>query len=134
MSQQRRGKKRTFAESEEGIAVKSIYKLTHRKNKKRRTNRTLSKQLQITMAKATSAYMNKDLETAKSLAQQIVKEKLKYPDIYDLLGKINEEQEEYATALTAYQYYITRRFGGLYMLFADALIAKNLIREAQGLK
>eukprot|EP01083_Nonionella_stella_P067289 177873_1 len=63
MSQQRRGKKRTFAESEEGIAVKSIYKLTHRKNKKRRTNRTLSKQLQITMAKATSAYMNKDLET-----------------------------------------------------------------------
>eukprot|EP01083_Nonionella_stella_P251243 867048_1 len=110
MSQQRRGKKRTFAESEEGIAVKSIYKLTHRKNKKRRTNRTLSKQLQITMAKATSAYMNKDLETAKSLAQQIVKEKPKYPDIYDLLGKINEEQEEYATALTAYQYYITLRF------------------------
>eukprot|EP01083_Nonionella_stella_P251244 867050_1 len=30
--------------------------------------------------------------------------------MYDLLGKINEEQEEYATALTAYQYYITLRF------------------------
>lgn len=82
------------------------------------------------MSRANAAYLNNDLKgvgcdfnlwtcatnqkneapQAKSLAQEVVQQRPSYPEVWDLLAKINEEQENWADALTAYMSFVTLRY------------------------
>eukprot|EP01084_Bolivina_argentea_P320319 555754_1 len=113
-NKEKRGKKRPRGAFDnvlnEKDTVKDIHKLAGRARKRRKTNRTLKGNLKQIMAKANSAYMNNNYETAKILAKEVIDGQAKYPDVWHLLGKINEQENDYSNALIAYATYITLRF------------------------